>query len=164
MIATVPERYTLKHIPAPTRITSERQYDEYAETLMRLDDKAEKTHLNHQEESYAKILLAFIEEWDERHNPIDDASPIEVLETLIEANNLRQKDLVPIFGTESIVSEVLHQKRALTVDHIVGLSQRFNVSPAVFFAEHKIVLPKNALKGRVQGHVQGRVQSARRGR
>lgn len=61
--------------------------------------------------------------------------------------NLRQKDLVPIFGTESIVSEVLHEKRALSVHHIVGLSQRFNVSPAVFFAERKVVLPKrNVLK------------------
>jgi plasmid maintenance system antidote protein VapI len=70
------------------------------------------------------------------------ASPIEVLKTLMDANDLRQKDLVPIFGTESIVSEVLHQKRALTVNHIIGLSQRFNVSPAVFFSERKIVVPR----------------------
>ena len=152
MIATVPEKYTLKHIPVPTRITSEKQYDEYAETLMRLDEKAEKVRLNHQEKSYARILLAFLEEWDEIRHPLDDASPVEVLGTLMEANNLRQKDLLPIFGTESIVSEVLHQKRALTVNHIVGLSQRFNVSPAVFFAERKIVLSKakrNASKVRL---------------
>lgn len=162
MIATVPEKYTVKHVPVPTRITSEKQYDEYAETLMRLDEKGGKARLNHQEESYAKILLAFIEEWDERHHPVDDASPIEVLETLMEANNLRQKDLVPIFGTESIVSEVLHQKRALTVNHIVGLSQRFNVSPAVFFAERKMVPPKR--KVRKARAVHARAATARRGR
>ena len=55
----------------------------------------------------------------------------------MDANNLRQKDLVPIFGTESIVSEVLHGKRQLTVEHIEKLSQRFNLSPAVFFAERR---------------------------
>lgn len=153
MIATVPEKYTLKHIPVPTRITSEKQYDEYAETLMRLDVKAEKARLNRQEESYGRILLAFLEEWDQKHHSIDDASPVEILETLLDSNNLRQKDLVPIFGTESIVSEVLHHKRALTVNHIVGLSRRFNVSPAVFFAEPKVLLPKrNVLRARAHTH------------
>jgi HTH-type transcriptional regulator / antitoxin HigA len=136
VIATVPEKYTLKNISTPTSITSEEQYDLYAETLLRLDSKS---HLNHQEESYAKILMAFLEEWDEKHHPIRDASPIEVLTTLMEANNLRQKDLVPIFGTESIVSEVLSGKRELNVNHIRRLSHRFNLSPAVFIADRKAV-------------------------
>ena len=66
--------------------------------------------------------------------PIADAQhPLEVLRTLMDANDLRQKDLVPIFGSESIVSEVLHKKRGLNKTHIEKLSKRFNVSPAVFF-------------------------------
>src|SRR5712671_7373847 len=137
MIATVPEKYTLKNIGTPTMITSEAQYDQYVETLMRLDNKS---HLTHQEESYATVLMAFIEEWDDKHHPIRDATPMEVLTTLMEANNLRQKDLVPIFGTESIVSEVLHNKRSLNVGHIERLSERFHVSPAVFFAERKVAV------------------------
>jgi HTH-type transcriptional regulator/antitoxin HigA len=137
VIATVPEKYTLRGISTPTGITSEAQYDLYAEKLLELDKKSRKTRLTHQEESYAKVLMAFLDEWDEKHHPIPDASPIEVLETLMDANNLRQKDLVPIFGTESIVSEVLHGKRQLTVEHIEKLSQRFNLSPAVFFAERR---------------------------
>ena len=56
-----------------------------------------------------------------------------MLKVLIEERNLRQKDLVSIFKTESIVSEILNQKRGLTVEHIQNLSQFFNVSPAVFF-------------------------------
>jgi HTH-type transcriptional regulator/antitoxin HigA len=51
----------------------------------------------------------------------------------MEANDLRQKDLVPIFGSESIVSEVLNEKRGINKNHIEKLSKRFNVSPAVFF-------------------------------
>jgi HTH-type transcriptional regulator/antitoxin HigA len=132
MIATVPEKYTLKNISTPTMITSEAQYDQYVETLMQLDSK---NHRTHEENSYARVLMAFIEEWDQSHNPIPDATPVEVLKALMEANNLRQKDLVPVFGTESIVSEVLRNKRQLNVGHIERLSQRFHVSPAVFFAE-----------------------------
>jgi HTH-type transcriptional regulator/antitoxin HigA len=36
-------------------------------------------------------------------------------------------------GTESIVSEILSGKRPLTKRHIEKLSERFSVSPAVFF-------------------------------
>lgn len=51
----------------------------------------------------------------------------------MEAHNLRQKDLLDVFGTESIVSEVLRGKRELTKQHIRRLSKKFHVSPAVFF-------------------------------
>lgn len=52
---------------------------------------------------------------------------------LIEESSVRQKDLVPIFKTESIVSDVLKGKRKLTVEHIQKLGEFFNVSPAEFF-------------------------------
>jgi HTH-type transcriptional regulator/antitoxin HigA len=41
--------------------------------------------------------------------------------------------LAPIFGAESIVSEVLRGKRELNRTHIEKLSKRLGVSPAVFF-------------------------------
>ena len=51
---------------------------------------------------------------------------------LMRASGLKQKDLVDIFGTPSIVSEVLKGKRNLTVEHIRRLSQRFHVTPELF--------------------------------
>ena len=61
------------------------------------------------------------------------ASPSEILRELMEANNLKQKDLVDVFGTPSIVSEVLNGKRGLTIEHIKKLGRRFHVSPELFF-------------------------------
>jgi HTH-type transcriptional regulator/antitoxin HigA len=49
------------------------------------------------------------------------------------ANHLKQKDLAPLLGSESIVSEILSRKRELNKRHIERLSQRFKVSPALFF-------------------------------
>jgi len=40
---------------------------------------------------------------------------------------------VDVFGTPSIVSEVLNGKRELNKEQIRRLSQRFHVSPEVFF-------------------------------
>jgi HTH-type transcriptional regulator/antitoxin HigA len=58
---------------------------------------------------------------------------VEVLVELMEANNLKQKDLAPLLGSESVVSLVLRGKRELNKHHTERLSKRFDVSPAVFF-------------------------------
>src|SRR5579863_2161042 len=129
MIA-VPEKYALE-ASSPAPITSERQLEEY---LSVLDKLASKENPTGEEEQYAEVLMALIEAYEEEHHSISDASPLEVLRTLMDANDLRQKDLVPIFGSESIVSEVLHKKRDLNKTHIEKLSKRFGVSPAVFFS------------------------------
>ena len=126
---TVSEKYTLE-VSSPTPITSERQHREY---LSVLDKLASKDNPTDEEEKYAEVLMALIEAYEEEHHSVPDASPVDVLRTLMDANDLRQKDLASIFGSESIVSEVLHRKRGLNKAHIEKLSKRFNISPAVFF-------------------------------
>jgi HTH-type transcriptional regulator/antitoxin HigA len=112
MMIEVPEKYALE-VSSPAPITSR------------------------DEEKYAGVLMTLIEAYEEAHHSIPDAPPVEILRTLMDANDLRQKDLVPIFGSESIVSEVLHKKRELNKIHIEKLSKRFHVSPAVFFLAHR---------------------------
>jgi len=126
---TVSDKYTLE-VSSPTPITSERQHREY---LSVLDKLASKDNPTDEEEKYAEVLMALIEAYEEEHHSVPDASPVDVLRTLMDANDLRQKDLASIFGSESIVSEVLHRKRGLNKAHIEKLSKRFNISPAVFF-------------------------------
>lgn len=128
MIAVAP-KYALD-VSMPTPITSERQYAEYLSVLDRLADKEGATR---EEGKYAQVLMMLIEAYEEQKHPIPEASPVDVLRTLIEANGLRQKDLASIFGAESVVSEVLSGKRDINKNHIENLSKRFNVSPAVFF-------------------------------
>jgi Predicted transcription regulator containing HTH domain len=129
MTIAVSEKYALE-FSSPTPITSGRQHEEYLSVLDKLASKGNPTR---EEEKYAKVLVTLIEAYEEEQSSIPDAPPVDVLRTLMEANNLRQKDLVPIFGSESIVSEVLHKKRDLNRAHIEKLSKRFHVSPAVFF-------------------------------
>jgi HTH-type transcriptional regulator/antitoxin HigA len=128
MIA-VPQKYALG-VSSPKPITSERQHEQY---LSVLDKLASKEHPTSEEEKYAQVLMTLIAAYEEEHHSIPDASPVEVLCALMDANDLRQKDLVPMFGSESIISEVLHKKRDLNKTHIEKLSKRFHVSPAVFF-------------------------------
>jgi HTH-type transcriptional regulator/antitoxin HigA len=128
MIA-VSDKYALE-VASPAPIASERQHEEY---LAVLDKLTAKQHPTREEEKYAEVLITLIEAYEEVRHSIPDASPIEIIRSLMDANDLRQKDLIPIFGTESIVSEVLRKKRGLNKTHIERLSKRFGVSPALFF-------------------------------
>lgn len=80
-----------------------------------------------------ELLTVLVETYEARHCPVPDADPLDIVRHLMEEHGLRQKDLVDVFGTESIVSDVLNGKRELTKEHIARLSARFRVSPAVFF-------------------------------
>jgi HTH-type transcriptional regulator / antitoxin HigA len=128
MIA-VSKKYALE-VESPTPIASARQHEEY---LAVLDKLASIENPTTEQEKYAEVLITSVEAHEEERYAIPDASPVEVLRALMDANDLRQKDLVSIFGTESIVSEVLHKKRQLNKSHLEKLSTRFRISPAAFF-------------------------------
>jgi HTH-type transcriptional regulator/antitoxin HigA len=132
MIATVDNKYSIKGIHTmPEPVRSDAQNDHYTEVLFQLEKRGK---LSSAEKQFAEVLTLLIEAYEDEHYPIDEASPIEVIQTLMDANNLRQKDLVGIFGTESMVSMILSGQRSLSAEHIAGLSRRFHVSPEVFFA------------------------------
>jgi HTH-type transcriptional regulator / antitoxin HigA len=61
-------------------------------------------NLSQKEEEYVELLSLLIEAYEHEHYPIRAGSPAEVIKTLMEANNLKQKDLARIFGTESMMS------------------------------------------------------------
>lgn len=114
----------------PEVIRDERQNQAY---IRRLEELTSKKSVTRAEEKLIELLAVLIEDFEAKHYPVPDASPLAVVRHLMEAHHLRQKDLVDVFGTESIASEVLHGKRQLTKEHISRLSARFGVSPAVFF-------------------------------
>ena len=85
------------------------------------------------QEKLVELLTVLINDFESRHYKLEASGPLDIIRHLMEAGGLRQKDLVDVFGTESIVSNVLNGKRDLTKDHIKRLSTKFGVSPAVFF-------------------------------
>jgi HTH-type transcriptional regulator/antitoxin HigA len=115
---------------APRLIHSDEELTEYSEALFELTAKANPTP---DEEEAIELMTLLVERYESDHYPIPEAEPAEVLRFLIEQNGLSQRDVAPELGSESTVSLVLSGKRQLNRDHIARLSQRFNVSPAVFF-------------------------------
>jgi HTH-type transcriptional regulator/antitoxin HigA len=114
----------------PEVIRGEEQNRLYIERLEKLTAKKSVTPA---EKKLIALLTVLIEQYEARHDPVPDAEPTAIVRHLMEEHKLRQKDMLDVFGTESIVSEVLRGKRGLTKQHIRRLSETFHVSPAVFF-------------------------------
>jgi HTH-type transcriptional regulator/antitoxin HigA len=116
----------------PAVIRSEAENERCIRALEELDRKG--TRISAAERRLAELLTLLIENFEQTHYALEPADPITVIEELMSANGLKQKDLLDIFGTSSIVSEVLNGKRRLTTEHIRRLSRRFHVSTDVFIS------------------------------
>ena len=114
----------------PRVIRTEAENEHYLELLAQLDARSDD--LTAAEKELADLLTVLIEDFEEQHYALKAASPIEVLRELMRVHDLKQRDLADLFGTPSIVSEILKGKRKFTTDHIRKLSQRFHVSPELF--------------------------------
>jgi HTH-type transcriptional regulator/antitoxin HigA len=113
----------------PHIIRTEAENEHYIHVLESLDAKPHPTPA---EKALAELLTVLIENFEDQHYALKTATPIDHLTELMDANGLKQKDLVDIFGTPSIVSEVLNGKRDFTTGHIRRLSERFHVTPELF--------------------------------
>ncbi len=112
-------------------ITSDAQNREY---LARLSELTGRNSHTAEELGYIKLLATLIENFERNRYGFDDPDPVAVIRELMEANGLKQKDMLEILGGhESVVSEILSKKRSLTRNHIMRLSEKFGVSPAAFF-------------------------------
>lgn len=114
----------------PRPIMSDAQYCKTQEVIDALIDKGELTP---DEEEYLDLLGTLLYTYEEQHVDIPDIWGVELIKAFLSERQLRQKELVSIFKTESIVSAVLNGHRNLTVEHIEKLAEFFKVSPALFF-------------------------------
>jgi HTH-type transcriptional regulator / antitoxin HigA len=134
MITTEPNNYIqLLQTSPPRPIKSENDLLAVQDVIDRIVD-ADK--ITPEEQDYINILGMLVYEYEEKYVSIPDLNGVDLLKALINEFELQQKDLVPIFKTESIVSAILNGKRKFTVEHIEKLANFFNLSPSVFFKRY----------------------------
>ncbi len=98
-----------------------------AETL------SNKLDITPEEEQVLDLLVTLIENFETKQYCFENHStPLSRLHFLMEANNLRQADLLNVFGSKGIASEVFNAKRQISKTHAIKLGERFNVEPALF--------------------------------
>ncbi|MGH9766694.1 MAG: helix-turn-helix domain-containing protein [Blastocatellia bacterium] len=126
-----PKKYaSLLSTALPAIIETEEQNERYLAIVEDLMSKGE--NLSPEEETLLNLLAHLIEDFERRYYKPRKAKPLEVLHELMAANDLKQADLVPIFGSKGITSEVVNGKRGISKAHARALAEYFHVAPGVF--------------------------------
>ncbi len=121
------------------------------EALAAIDVMLDLPHRSEAQETYLSALTDLVETYETAHVVFPPRTGLDALRFLMESNELRQEDLAPIFGTKSVVSEVLNERRErkLTLEHVKKLAAYFHVSPAVFIDDARCH-GKRRMTGRVK--------------
>jgi HTH-type transcriptional regulator / antitoxin HigA len=84
------------------------------------------------------LLLSYlIEEYEEHHMPMSDASPHEVIQFMMDMKGLKQKDLVPLLGTKGYVSKILNGTASIPLQSIDTLSQLLGIPAEALIPKSK---------------------------
>jgi HTH-type transcriptional regulator/antitoxin HigA len=79
------------------------------------------------EAAHFDALTLLIEEYEAKHYPIPHASPVEVLKSVMAANNYTRADLIEIIGSKSRAADLLNGRREINLDQIRKISRAWNV-------------------------------------
>lgn len=101
-----------------------------AEHLIALDPETRT-----QEADRLELLTLLIEDFEKRSFPFDVVDPVDAIKFRMAEQGLRQKDLAPLLGSKSRVSEVLSRKRSLTVQMVRNLVAGLGIAAEILIAE-----------------------------
>lgn len=116
-------------------IRSEVEYDKALAAIDRLMGAAPDTP----EGDRLEILVTLVEAYEARRWPIEAPDPVSVIEHVMEARGLRQKDLAALIGSQPRASEVLNRRRPLTLPMIRTLSAAWDLPADLLVREYDLV-------------------------
>ena len=116
----------------PRVIETDEEQDHLAEILLQLTIPARE--LSPEEAKLAKLLGRLVEDYEiqTRLGEVKRFTPRETLQHLVEDLGPKQTDLIDVFGSPSIVSEVLQGRRKINLTQARRLAIRFRLSVDLF--------------------------------
>lgn len=118
----------------PRPITNDEDLSVVRERILSLVDQDNLTNEHYE---YISVLDLLVLDYEQRRYPVQDMYGVNLIKALISERDMKQKDLVPVFKTESIVSAVLSGQRKLTAEHIYKLAEMFHISTDVFYPSRR---------------------------
>ena len=126
-----PKRYgRLLARKLPAVIRTEEENDRLIAELEQFDRRYDE--LTPEEREYSELLTVLIEAFEDANYAIEGSTPDSRLRSLMEEHGLRQRDLLDVFGSRGIASEVVRGKRAISKANAKDLAERFHVPADLF--------------------------------
>ena len=114
----------------PQVIESDADLDRAEETVNWLLSKGE--NLSPEEEKLLELVSDLIEAYEDIHYQIPESSPLDMLRFFMEDRGVKQSDLLSVFGSSGITSEVVNGKRSISKAQARKLAKYFKVSVELF--------------------------------
>lgn len=114
----------------PQVITTERENERAINLIEKLSNQR---FLTPEEELLLDLLITLIEKFESENYCLGKLSnSLSRLRFLIEENHLSSEELIEIFGSEEILSNLLNNQLKITQELAKKLGQRFKVDPTIF--------------------------------
>ena len=114
----------------PAVIRTEAENRRLTAELRALDRRYDR--LSPEEKELADLMTVLIESFEERHYVLDGSTPHTRLRSLMREHGLRQRDLLSIFGSRGVASEIVNGKRAISKAQGKKLARLFHVPADLF--------------------------------
>jgi HTH-type transcriptional regulator/antitoxin HigA len=118
---------TVIDLPTPRVLRSQEEYDNAVaeiDRLLNLDPRPSS-----EEHDRLEILSLLVEDYDAKHNPIDDSdlTPQDAVEFMLDQKGMTRAELADIMGGRSRVSEFFSGKRELSKTQIEALRDKLGI-------------------------------------
>lgn len=121
-------------------LKSDEEYDIACERIYSLINSTDQAiDPNSSDGEEVDLLSLLVEKYEQEHFTLGAPSPIKAIEFRMEQMNLKQKDIAPLFGGKTRVSEVLNGKRSLTLKMITLLNKFLGIPLESLISGNKTV-------------------------
>lgn len=114
----------------PVVIETEEENNRMLAEVEKLMAKGE--NISPEENALLRLMATLIQDFEERFYKPREVTPLEVLRHLMDARDLKQSDLLEVFGSKGVASEVINGKRSISKTQAKALAKFFNVPVDLF--------------------------------
>lgn len=87
------------------------------------------------------VLVTLVEAYEMRHWPVDLPDPVSAIVFVMEQRDLNAAGLGEILGSRAVADEVLHRRRALSLDMIRRLHETLGIPAEVLIRDYALSQP-----------------------
>ena len=121
-------------------IKSKTEYEEACQRIYELINASHDPILpGSNEADEMEVLSILIEKYEREQYRLKAPDPVEAIKFRMEQMSLRQRDIAPLFGGKTRVSEVLNKKRPLSMKMIILLNRYLGIPLESLLTDNKSV-------------------------
>ncbi|WP_375477124.1 type II toxin-antitoxin system HigA family antitoxin [uncultured Nostoc sp.] len=106
--------------------------EENEQAIALAEELSHRVNRTLEESALLDLLIALIEKYEDEHYPMAESTIHSMFLHLIDAQSVKEADLVAILGSKEVVSQVMSGKQEITQEMAKVLGNFFHVDSSLF--------------------------------